>query len=457
MIARLRQRLRHDDAGMTLVEVIVAMVIFALVSTGFVYTMLSVLQLTRDSRAREVAANLAAEEVDLARDAKDLFALVDDNWSIDMNGDTFHVARRTSWVTNPDEEFSCGGAGGLGSAAGSNLRYKRVNVTVTWDGMRESTEPVRSDTLINPDQRVNDPTLGTIIVSVLNGSGTGSSGVSVSTSPSSGSVISSTDSQGCTYVLKVAPNTYTVSISRSSYVDNTQKSTPTQTVEVVAGQTTTVGFQYDLSATFTAKLAPTTGLPPGTPAPKLPNNLTTTFTNTYGDFARTPDSGNGTVTQGFRLHPFASGYSAYAGACAAADPMKWPTQTVGSETWAGERPAAQAAIGGGTATIDVPMGLVTVTGSGGGFLRAVSVDPVAPSDAPKCESPQTLTYGNVLSGPTTIALPYGTWQLSRGNTQAGATTVISAPNVTPLLPAGTRTTISGSRITLDPRVVAVAP
>lgn len=457
MIARLRQRLRHDDAGMTLVEVIIAMVIFALVSTGFVYTMLSVLQLTRDSRAREVAANLAAEEIDLARDAADLFALVDDDWSIDMNGDTFHVARRTSWVTNPDEDFSCGGAG-IGGGGGGNLRYKRVNVTVTWDGMRESTEAVRSDTLINPAERVNDPTLGTIIVSVLNGGGTGSSGVTVSTSPSASAVIKSTDSQGCTYVLKVAPKQYTISLARSNYVDNQQASAPSQTVEVVAGQTTTVGFQYDLAATFTAKLAPTTGTPAGTPAPKLPNNLTTTFTNTYGDFVRTPDGGGSTATQTFRLHPFSSGYTAYAGSCAAADPAQWPTQTIGLDTWSGQRPVPQAALGGGAATIEVPMGLVTVTGGGGSFLKAVSLDPVAPSDAPKCQTPQTLTYGSVLGGgATTIALPYGTWQLSRGSSQNTANTLISAPNVTPLLPTGTRTTIAGSRITLDPRVVTVAP
>jgi prepilin-type N-terminal cleavage/methylation domain-containing protein len=457
MIARLRQRLRHDDAGMTLVEVIIAMVIFAMVSTGFVYTMLSVLQLTRDSRAREVAANLAAEEVDLARDAADLFALVDDDWSIDMNGETFHVARRTSWVTNPDEAFSCGGAGVTGGAGG-NLRYKRVNVTVTWDGMRESTEAVRSDTLINPAERVNDPTLGTIIVSVLNGGGTGSSGVAVTTDPAVPAVVKSTDSQGCTYVLKVAPKQYKISLARSGYVDNNQLAIPSQTVEVVAGQTTTVGFQYDRAATFTAKLAPLTGTPAGTPAPKIPVNLTTTFTNTYGDFARNPDGGASTATQTFRLHPFSSGYTAYAGSCVAADPTQWPPQTVGLDTWAGQRPEPQAALGGGVATLEVPMGLVTVTGGGGSFLRATSVDPVASSDAPKCTAVQTLDYGSVLgAGPTTIALPYGTWELTRGTSQSGASTPISAPNVTPLLPAGDRTTISGSRITLDPRTVTVAP
>ncbi|WP_431837224.1 prepilin-type N-terminal cleavage/methylation domain-containing protein [Cellulomonas sp. Y8] len=457
MIARLRERLRHDDAGITIVEVIVAMVIFAVVATGFVYTMLSVLSVTRDSRARAVAANLAAEEVDLARDAADLFALVDETRSVEINNDTFHVTRRTSWVTNPDEEFNCGGAGGIGAAAGSNLRYKRVNVTVTWDGMRPSTDPVRSDTVINPDSRINDPTLGTIIVSVLNGAGTGSQGVSVSTSPSAGAAIASTDSQGCSYVLKVTPKSYTVTVSRSGYVDSTQQATSSQTVSVVAGQSTTVAFQYDRSATFNTRMASTapTGL-----TVRVPTNLQTTFTNTYGDFNRTPTGGSGTRSQAFPLHPFSTGYQAFAGTCPAANPSKWPEQVVGAQTFRADLPPAQAALGGAATTVDVPMGLVTVAGGGSGtYLRAELVDVTGPGLPALCNTTQSLTFGNVLGGsPTTIALPYGTWKLYRGGSTS-QTTLVPAASIAPLAPAVPERTLiaSDGAITFDPRVAVVAP
>lgn len=454
MIARLRQRLRHDDSGMTIVEVIIAMVIFALVSTGFIYTMLSILSVTRDSRAREVAANLAAEEIDLARDAKDLFALVDDDWSLQVGSDQFHVARRTSWVTNPNEEFSCGGAG-VSGGSGGNLRYKRVNVTVTWDGMRPSTEAVRSDTVINPAERVNDPTLGTIIVSVLNGGGKGSPGVTVSTTPAASVAINKTDSQGCTYVLKVKPDTYTIAISRTGYVDSKQQAGPTQSVKVVAGQTTTVGFQYDQAAAFVAKLA--SNAPAGATV-RVPTNLETTFVNTYGKFVRSPSSGASSLSQTFPLHPFASGYSAFAGVCAAADPAEWPTETVGAQTYAGERTPAVAAAGGASVDLPVPMAVVTVNGGGAGWLRAVSVPPAPGSPVPGCEAPQTLTFGNVLgAGPTTIALPYGTWQLQRSGTQNGTYSPVAGASITPVLPADGRTTVSGTTLTLDPRVAVVGP
>jgi Tfp pilus assembly protein PilV len=453
-----RARARHavrSDAGITLAEVLVAMLIFALISTGFIATSISVISVTRDSRAREVAANLAAEEIDLARDAEDLFDLVDATRSVSLNGDTFSVRRTTSWVTNPDQDFSCGGAGGIGAAAGGTLRYKRVNVEVTWDNMREGARAVRSDTVINPAAKINDPTLGTIIVSVLNGAGTGSEGIPVSTSPSAGSVIKPTDEQGCTYVLKVSPKSYAVSISKTGYVDAKQQSTSSQTVSVVAGQSTTVGFQYDRAAAYTARLASTA--PAGTTV-RVPTNLKTTFANTYGLFNRTADSGSGT-TQRFDLHPFSQGYQAYAGTCDSADPMLWPDQAVAGGTLHGERLPAVAAPPGGATTIDVPMGLVAITGgSGGSYLKAVSQNPTA-AELPRCATAETLTFGNVLGGGTTvIALPYGTWKLYRGTTAGTQNTAAAAGSLSfpaPAVPERSSVAADGT-VTLDPRVV-VAP
>lgn len=456
MTTWLHRRLRRTgDEGITLVEVIVAMVIFALVSTGFVYSMLSVVSLSRDARAREVAANLAAEEIDLARDAADLFALLDETRTVSLNGDTYHVARSTSWVTNPEDEFSCGGAGGIGAAAGSALRYKRVNVRVTWDHMRGGTEPVQSDTVINPAERINDPTRGTVIVSVLNGAGTGAAGITVSTSPSAGSVIAATDTQGCSYILKVPPGSYTVSVFRSGYVDAAQQTTSAQVVSVVAGQSTTVGFQYDQAATFTARLASTA---PAGLTVRVPTNLKTTFTNTYGIFGRTPASGSGTLTPKFTLHPFASGYQAYAGTCDAADPMQWPEEVVAGGTLHGDRLPAQAAVPGGTATIDVPMGLVQIAGvTSNTYLTAVSETPTTPG-APGCVTPETLTFGNVLgAGTTVVALPYGTWKLYRGSSTSQTTLLTGSALSVPAPAVPERTTISATGVvTLDPRVV-VAP
>lgn len=448
---RLRRRLRAFDldGGMGLVEVIVAMFIFALVSIGFVYSMTSVLSVSRDTRARQVATNLAAEEIDLARDADDLFALLDDVRTVELNGDAFTVSRKATWVSDPGADFTCGAG-----STGSPLRYKRVNVEVTWDNMRPSTTPVRSDTVLNPAEHINDPAKGTVLVSVLNGAGTGSSGVSVSTSPSTGSTIPATDAQGCTYALKVNPGTYTVTISRSNYVSNNQASSESQVVQVQAGATSSVGFQYDEQAVFTARLASDR---PSTVT--IPTNLKTTFWNTYGIFARSPNSTSG-LNGTFRLHPFASGYQAYAGECTAGDPGAWPVEDTPDGTLQGVREEVVAALPGETAETDVPMGYVTITSSGNSnrYLRAVSQAPIDPAN-PDCETQTVYTFGQAIPSTSgsqvTIALPYGTWKLYRGSNSttqntAVANSVISFPS--PAIPE--RSTIdSAGVITLDPRVV----
>src|SRR3954451_20043030 len=69
------RRLPAEDSGVSLIEVLVAMMIFAIISVGVAYSLLSAFTLTGDSRSRAVATNLAAQEVDLDRSTADFFAL----------------------------------------------------------------------------------------------------------------------------------------------------------------------------------------------------------------------------------------------------------------------------------------------------------------------------------------------------------------------------------------------
>lgn len=448
----LRNRLTRSqvDAGVSLVEVLVAMFIFALVSSGLVFTMLSVLSLTRDSRAREVAANLAAEEIDLARDAGDLFALLDETRTVSLNGDTFTVTRRTQWVSDPGAEFSCGSGSGV-------LRYKRVNVDVTWSNMRSGAAAVHSDTVLNPAAHINDPTKGTILVEVLGADGTGATGVTIATSPSTGTLITPTDAQGCTYILKVAPGTYTVTASKTGFVNDSHAGTASTSVEVVQGTSASVGFQLDRAATYNARLA--------APAPlgtvRVPSSLKTTFTNTYGAKAVAPSQGASTLAQKFTLHPFAAGFEAYVGDCDAADPAQWPEAPDPGGTLKGVRATTDAAPPGGTAAIDIPMGLIQVKGvaNGGRYLKATPATPVA--GAPGCSSGASYTFGEIVptnvNSTVTIGLPYGSWTLTRGNSSSQDTTIGSTGVVVPGPAVPTRTTVAGDgTVTFDPRTV-VAP
>lgn len=476
IVKALRLRLGVDagpdaerDSGFSLVEVMVAMVIFAIISTGVLYSMLSVMQVTRDSRARQVATNLAAQEIDLARDTGDLFALLpfgdgeaDPAKVIELNGDTFTVSRSTNWISSPDADLQCGSGGGA-------LRYKRVNVSVEWDGMRTGSDPVRADTVIDPKNRINDPSLGTILVSVLNAAGTGAIGIDVTAapgSPANGAMALSatpadTDAQGCSYILRVTPGNYNVSVSKAgSYVDNFQANVATKSTSVAAGTASTVQFNYDLAATYTVTYAPSGVF--------IPNNLdTTVISPTYDQ--NTLTASTNALVKTHNLFPWPSGYQFIAGeylpattetslGCVAPDPESWPTSADGRT---GLRAPFVGVASGESGAAAAPMARAQITGSFGSnrYLKAVSQD----SDptgigSPGCQTPMTYTFGQVLtssSGTTTIALPYGSWKLYYGNSSTQNTQItsgVTAVEINPL--GGVLGTFSGNTLGLDPRSVA---
>lgn len=422
----------RDETGMTLVEVVVSLLIFALLSLGLLHTLTSILSLSRDSRARQVATNLAAQTIDRAREETDLFDLLDDTQIVVLNGDEFTVTRSSQWVSDPSVELDCG-------AGGAILRYKRINVEVTWTNMRPSTQPVRADTVINPDERINDPSKGTILVSVLNGDGGGNAGVTVSAQSLSGGATPAnvtTDAQGCAYMLTVAPGDYRVRVTRSGYVDVNQQSPGVKDVTVSAGTSASASFQYDLAAAYTVRLAS------NTPDPvEVSDAMPVTFVSTYGNSVMTGVNGR---ERTYQLHPFASGYSAYAGTCEASDPVAWPSTIVGTETWVGVRPAPVAAEPGGAVSLDVPMGLIQVTTTGTGtYLRIQSV-PDPDGEHPGCSATVNLTFGAV-TGTRVIALPYGSWRVYRGTSSSQNT------EVTPVTVL-TQGDVVGGVVTLDPRV-----
>lgn len=420
------------DRGMTLVEVMVAMFVFAIISTLVLSSLVQITTITQQSRAQHVAANLAAGEIDLALDTPDLFALLDETRDVPVNGTTFHVRRDTAWVSDATSSASCGGGG--------NLRFKRVHITVTWEGMRDSAEPVRADTLINPAERINDPSKGTVLVSIIDSLGEGVAGATVSLTATSGgaSVPSTTsDAQGCAYFLQVPKGTYDVAIAKSGYTGVLQETPQQRDVSVQAGSSTTVGLQYDLAARFDLTFAA------GTTA-RLPNAMHLTLLSTYG--VRTIQLPNANRRQTVATHPRVS-YRVVAGQfqqpsgaeCAAIDPASWQAAAVGSENLGPGAAPELSAEPGAVAAADVPMGIVTIVSSANG-LRATST--AGRADDPSCTATVQLSYGNVAAN-TTVAVPFGTWRFT--NSSGGS---VTATNVS------RGDTQSANVVTLDPREVA---
>jgi prepilin-type N-terminal cleavage/methylation domain-containing protein len=446
------------DAGMTLIEVVVALLVFAVIASGIVAGMTTIARMTSDDRSRVVAANLAAEQTDLARAIGDPFSLTNGTTTQSFptpDGVTrdYTIKRSISWVSAAGADVSCGSS--------TNLFFMRVHVLVTWDGELPTTAPVQTDTVIAPAGRITDPTSGTIAVSVVGANGLPMAGVSVSIVPTSGgSALATqppaTNESGCTYETKVAPGTYAVTLTKSGYIDVTQSLSPSKPVVVTVGTTQSVSFQYDKAATFPVVYAKNY-----TGAVSLPTDLDTTFLNsTAGPYV------TGSPASSVLLHPFSAGYTAVAGSlgtsagqttCAALDPSSWPGGNIkGTKLADGQRGGAVAAAPGATANdLDVPMGVIIVKATSAGYLKAVQTGPGPGVDKePDCKIKSTYSFGKVLkNGTVAVALPFGTWTLFSGSAAGLETTPIlgAALHVPTNTAADALEIAANGTVTLDPR------
>lgn len=450
-IRRMLDRARSDD-GMSLIEVIVAMLVFAVISLGVAYSTVTIIKMTNDTRSRQVATNLATSQIDYARGLQDPFLVTNDEIVTTIGQRTYTLTQTVSWVDAGGNDVGCGTGTGV-------MQSKRVNVTVRWDNMLSTTPAVRVDTLISPDDRINDPNLGTIRISVLGVAGTGMANVGVTISPTSGGAAlkdqpAPTNSDGCSFALKVTPGTYSVTINRSNSVDTNQATSPSKSVTVVAGGSIAALFQYDYAATFGLTYSAASGA-------LLPTDLDTTFLSTYGAYV----SSGGAKTQ-VLLHPVPSGYAGVAGkyiapipngnqGCINVDPAAWPAGTVnGKALNAGVRMDNVAAAPQGSASMTIPLGSMTVTVPSNSYLFAVSTAGPSGSGDPGCAAAPTYSFGK-LSGAKTIALPYGSWVLYYGAYANGSGKLpVPASNVGlvgGLLGSVTSILGGGATVTLDPR------
>lgn len=439
-----------SEAGVTLVEIIIAMMVFGFIAVSVAFGLITALSMGGDTRSREVATNLAAQDIDTVRAAKDVFGVANVvARTTVVNGTTFSLTRTATWETSGSAYAGCGSGGG-------QLTFKRFNVSVDWEGRRASSPLVHTDTLLSPGSRVSDPALGSILVSALTGSGAGSAGITVTATPASPAngalpitvAPLATDTQGCSYILKVTPGNYNVVLSRTNYLDDTQTVMSTKSVGVAAGAASSVAFQYDLAARFDVTYA---GNHPGVTL--IPSNLHTTFRSTYG--VVTSPSSTGALTRTVPLYPFAAGYQAFAGrydtpgasvvGCRSVDPAAWTA--VAADGAVGRDVSPVAALSGAAVATPVSMGVLNVSGAAGQYLTATAQTTAPGTGDPGCAIPASYSFGLVTAGTVQIGLPYGSWRFTMGPLATGATVSVPEDGLSVL----TRGMAAGGVVTLDPR------
>ncbi|MFF2772992.1 type II secretion system protein J, partial [Streptomyces bacillaris] len=410
-------RTAHDsrDQGFTLIEVLVAMVVFGIISVIVAYLLLTAMTLTRSNRASEVAANLAAQ-------ATDVFSVVSGVTTTTVDGTTYTVTKSAGWLTNTGTASDCGTSG--------LLQNKTLNVAVTWTGMRTGASPVQASTLLAPAGPINDPTTGTIIIHVRNAAtGSGVPGVPIAVavdgtvSPNTGATVSpapsATDIDGCSYVLKVVPGSYIVTIGTSGdgRISSDQQQPLRISVPVTAGQSSVLDKQYDTAAT------PKLTLAPGAPATTMfPTNLTVTYVPQGDPYTQqvVKTTVSGVTTTSTPLFPYSSGYQAFAGTyvtvgpanggapiCLSVDPSAWTIPNASGNVGVRSDPIIGVTAG---STGTVSMKLVTVTTSSK-WLVAVSAAAASTIGDPGCATGMRMNFAQSSGNSATIALPYGSWKL----------------------------------------------
>ncbi|WP_166793280.1 type IV pilus modification PilV family protein [Cryobacterium lactosi] len=443
----------ENDAGLSLIEIMVSMLIFAIVAIGVSAALLSTLVIAHDNKSREVASSLAASEIDAVRANGDPFKIFNvlDRTVNNASGGVYTIKRTTAWVTPAGVASTCGTGGGA-------LQYKLVTVSVSWQGMRSTSDPVITDTLLAPTTRINDPTKGTILISVVDARDRGKKDVTFTVSPSLGAVtLSPTDADGCSFILQVPAGDYTIRLSNTGMVDHKQLANPDKTLPVTVGSSTSFAFKYDDAATVNLHYA--SNAPPApAPTPTIPPDMSATFSNSYGVF---PIAATGTSV---KLHPWEVGYQAVAGtyvdltpSCLSVDPESWAPDTRVSPALTRLKLPAVPLAPLVVADVDIPMGIVDVERDGGDqWLTAVSQSDTAIPGQPACNVMMTYKFGKLMTGGGSsryrIALPFGSWRLYTTQSATDTTpTLFDKPGKMWMITAGQPMAVTGGLFALDPR------
>jgi Tfp pilus assembly protein PilV len=396
-----------------MIEMVVAIFIFAIVATSVAAAMGSSLGLSRQNRSRSVAANLAAQDMDAVRLAGfSSLPLGTTTTTQTVDGIDYTVARQTRYVTGD------GSIGTCGAAAGSKLSYLTVKDSVTWANMN-GTQPVTSSTLLTPPAGT-----ASIEVQVLNPAPVPGVAVSLTgTDTASGT----TDANGCALISGLDSGTYTVTISKAGYVDINGNTSPSQTASIYPGYLTPIAFQFAQSVTASITLSGASGAP----MPSSGAAVTLANTTMSGNLTSSPGS---SPVQVSGLYPYSNGYQAWAGTCADAKPTASTTPS------ATQIPTTD---GSYSATVQLPRLTVNTqkTTSGNPPRSGVTVTASHAADS-SCTGGESYTLGATnSSGTIVVALPLGTYTIAATGASTTACTGSGSGGIV---------TGSGSTITSTP-------
>ena len=321
-----------DDAGFSIVEVVVAMTIFVILTVAVLGILVSALGGTRSNAQRVQAANLAAQQVEAVRSLR-ADQIPDGVTTPATSGTT--VDGTTYTVTQSSGFLAGDGAASICTSTSTRPTFKRVTVSVTWPGMG-TTAPVRSDTVVSVGlgRAGLDETRGIAAILVQDARAVPVPRQLVTLGPA-GAV--TTDDDGCAVFTNLAPGSYSAVVDTAGWVDVDGVQRHVAPISVVAGEVRRVQVDYDRASTLNASFTTPSGyaVPTTVGVP-----VTASFPLQSGGPRRALDCADtgavaATCVSGPAAGPrqvgnlFPGTYTAWAGTCADAEVAGAPTVKIG--------------------------------------------------------------------------------------------------------------------------------
>jgi prepilin-type N-terminal cleavage/methylation domain-containing protein len=249
------------DGGFTLIEVLVTALIVVLLASATASALISTTHTSGDQRLRAEADALASQEQARLHGLSDeqLASLggTPSTHNVPDNGTTFTV---TSTSAFQDSQ-------GNSSCTSTAQDFYKVSTTISWpEAYQQTAQSISVDSLITR------PVVGDLQTAITDQTGAAVQGVSVAAAPGTGTTgltgqSGQTDSAGCALFAGMTAGSYTVTVSKTGYVDSTAASAPSKPASVVAtgtpaGNTFVLGKAGGIAATFkssSSTAAPTLG------------------------------------------------------------------------------------------------------------------------------------------------------------------------------------------------------
>lgn len=304
-------RLRTDESGFGLIEVIVSSMLLVLVSSGIYLGLEGASATSGVNKQRSLATGLAQQDQDRMRAMA--VAELSNYRNVSRPGEyrigtvEYTIASSASWITDSTGSASC-------TSATARAHYLRIASSVTWPGMR--IRPVTVESIVAPPAGSFGTDLGSLAVQVRDRDGNGFSGVGV-TLTGAQSYNDATNELGCVLWGFLPVGNYTVGVSKAGYVDGNGVASPTQIAGVVGESTTTLAFDYDLAGSIDASFQT---LDRAGGRAVAANGTAISVVNGHWSVPRILTGASGPSLRASQLFPYPEGYGVYAGNCAGARP-----------------------------------------------------------------------------------------------------------------------------------------